>query len=844
MDSQNPDKPPDQQLEDDSEFLTQNIFLPILENIIDSAVERGNIIDSAVERGMKRKRKAKTSLSDVPQSKLSKDEPEVPELKKRQIGDLILVPLQKFAGNKLPTKSQVLQRIFHLIDSSPPTTAIKSISEDIFLEIEPIYKKAFALPKSTMSKVSCVATFTKLHNNYKTILKHTNRKLSAKDLEFIKDLDKLCDLAPVDLEKQISLDRLRSEFKKKQDIDFYKDQKTIRRLEMEKLDKDYAKKVDAKEARNTRNVSSGTAQEIVQSETSEIEENISDSSSSGEVPNEEQDEEFVPSRFLRSERENASVKCSVMISNSALLSILDRTNTSSRKGVMIMGAVLAATGQSITDQTLSKNSLERQRKKVRSETAKEIKANFVPPKRSIVHFDGKMLKDLAGEFGDRLAVMLSGNTEQCKQGKLLSARLIQDGSGESQSKEVVRALKEWKVFDSVVGHCFDTTSSNTGWQKGAAVRIEKGLKRALLWLPCRHHISELILRAAWESIFGEDMGPYYTEFKQFQSNWSNLNKTKTSGLDLQEEWMHEKADDIIKLCQTLLESDWARDDYKECIELVLFLLGHPPENFTFKLPGAMSKARWMAVLIYGIKIFLFRKALKKGKKEQKKLERFVIFGCLFYIKHWVMTRFASEAPHMDLKLYKDMIAYKEFDNEVADAVLDKLTRHTWYLNMEYVPFTLFSKLVPEEEKAEIAMKLSKVKPPKKYKGGYPSEVQVLKDYEFGANYKLSDSIMYGSLYLFDTLKIDREWLDKPIAQWEEYDSYLEMEDFVRNLLVTNDAAERGIKLCHDFAKSLTKDAQEMQDLLQTVEKNRQELPNANKSSIVKYCQPGTSKDSN
>ena len=84
----------------------------------------------------------------------------------------------------------------------------------------------------------------------------------------------------------------------------------------------------------------------------------------------------------------------------------------------------------------------------------------------------------------------------------------------------------------------------------------------------------MILRAAWESIFGEDMGPYYVEFKQFQSDWSKLNKTKTSGLELPEEWMREKADDVVKLCQTLLESHWARDDYKECIELILFLLGH------------------------------------------------------------------------------------------------------------------------------------------------------------------------------------------------------------------------------------------------------------------------------
>ena len=64
-----------------------------------------------------------------------------------------------------------------------------------------------------------------------------------------------------------------------------------------------------------------------------------------------------------------------------------------------------------------------------------------------------------------------------------------------------------------------------------------------------------------------------------------------------------------------------RDDYKESIELVLVVLGYTPPNFTFKKPGAFHKARWMAPLIYGLKIFLFRNALKKSKKEQLQLER-------------------------------------------------------------------------------------------------------------------------------------------------------------------------------------------------------------------------------
>ena len=154
---------------------------------------------------------------------------------------------------------------------------------------------------------------------------------------------------------------------------------------------------------------------------------------------------------------------------------------------------------------------------------------------------------MANETGDHLAVVLSGDTPQCHQGKLLSARRIDDGTGESQAEEVIESLKDWKAIDYVVAQCFDTTSSNTGtyfclfyvfpvnnnsskhtgWIKGAAVLIEKKLERPLLWLPCRHHIAELLVGAAWTKIFGDiDKSPYIQKFKDFKEIWDTLDKTK------------------------------------------------------------------------------------------------------------------------------------------------------------------------------------------------------------------------------------------------------------------------------------------------------------------------------
>ena len=57
------------------------------------------------------------------------------------------------------------------------------------------------------------------------------------------------------------------------------------------------------------------------------------------------------------------------------------------------------------------------------------KGNFVPPTHSVIHFDGKILSDLSGGYGDRLAIVISGNTPQCKSGFMISSQLISDGTG-------------------------------------------------------------------------------------------------------------------------------------------------------------------------------------------------------------------------------------------------------------------------------------------------------------------------------------------------------------------------------------------------------------------------------
>ena len=461
--------------------------------------------------------------------------------------------------------------------------------------------------------------------------------------------------------------------------------------------------------------------------------------------------------------------------------------------------------------------------------------NFQPPKRATIHFDGKYLTDLSGITGDHLAVVISGDTDMCRQGKLLAARKIETGSGICQATEVVDCINEWNLQDCIVAQCFDTTAANTGWLNGAAQAIEKLLNRPTLWLPCRHHEYEIFLGAAWVAIFGEpDKCPYNMRFKDFQDNWDKIKQSNYEPLKIPPDF-ELKAREIIQFCQNALCSEkLTRNDYKECLELVLIVLGSPPQKFTFKKPGAFNKTRWMANILYGIKIFLFRsQVLKRAKAEQHKYERFVLFICIYYVKNWFLAPIASDAPITDLTLYKGMLEFYENDPDVSKAIIDKLNNHTWYMNQMFVPFNLFSNSVDERVKLKIAKKLLIVKPPPKYEMGFPNPVRLPDNKKKGLQLCVSDFVGNESLFMFHMLGFNYDWLRKPIRTWKNDSSYLEMERYVKTLLVCNDSAERGIKLVSDYIDILTKDSVERQDLLQVVAEHRRQFPDFKKATLSK-----------
>ena len=159
-----------------------------------------------------------------------------------------------------------------------------------------------------------------------------------------------------------------------------------------------------------------------------------------------------------------------------------------------------------------------------------------------------------------------------------------------------------------------------------------------------------------------------------------------------------------------------RDDYKELVELShLYISGKPTKEFRLNRPGACHKARWMAKIIYAIKMVLLADKIKKelatgalfAAGQLAKIQRFIHFCIFVYVSWWMAMAcpVASAAPRNDMLLWNSCRQYVKVDSVCAIAATKALSRHLWYLTEELVLLSLFDDGVTEQENEQIKDRL-------------------------------------------------------------------------------------------------------------------------------------------
>jgi len=516
-----------------------------------------------------------------------------------------------------------------------------------------------------------------------------------------------------------------------------------------------------------------------------------------------------------------------------LVATLDACKVSERDAIRILFATAEALGHDVSELIINRNSISRCRKHWRKNLGEDFYKKFsdLDLDNITVHWDGKMLPALTSkEKIDRLSVII----DYSEQEQLLGIPSIPSGSGENQADAIFQLLEKWQIKENVQAFSFDTTASNTGRYQGCCVLLEQKLERDILYLPCRHHIYEIILKTAFDSTMGQSSGPNVQIFNKFQESWSKLNKEEfTSGVT--DEYVKESLpniDDLLNFAMTnLKEGKHPREDYRELLELmIIFLGGIPLRGISFRIPGAFHHARWMSKAIYCLKIFIFRNQFFLSHDDLNGIKNICIFIVRLYVKAWIRSPFATEAPLQDLQFLGDLYLYKDINEHISRVALLKFCNHLWYLSPEASALAFFDNNVPDETKILMVQAMTSCESEDDNVKKISVDPKNVTRY-LGVG--IENFISKNSRRFFDRLSINTEFLEKHPSEWIKNDNFRKGLQIAKNLKVVNDAAERGVKLMQDYNNLLTTDEEEKQFILQIVREYRSKYPNVAKSTLSK-----------
>ncbi|XP_050524055.1 uncharacterized protein LOC126895832 [Daktulosphaira vitifoliae] len=727
-------------------------------------------------------------------------------------------------GCKLPSNIQVLRVLFHNIREVK--LSIRDSARLVIDEVLIFWQKA-RIP--TREVRHCILKLEAIYDEWRSLQKNASRQTDTqkkKENCFIDKFDDLFDIAHADAMNLMSIE-LDKQFLIRQrekgrpgslsgiDYDSYQaEQKKY--LRFEKTEKRKKRTYDEiKASYDTVKFYSGSSE--------------SDTDDDSQIMSTNDD--LIFEKTLCEPGPSTSKRASKQFLTNKLVAALDRCMISDRDATHLLMAAAEAFGQNVDSLVINRSSIHREREKLRKERALNLRENFQISlfSNAVVHWDGKLLPSLTSkDLVDRLPIIISsGDHEQ-----LLGVPKLSEGTGEEQAIKVYESIEEWGLKNSVVAVCCDTTSSNTGRLKGTCILLEQRLEKDLLYLLCRHHIYEIVLKSIFEEKFGSTSGPNVQLFKKFQEGWSNINTNKFNP-GIEDKYVSEKLCDakqrVLEFSLIISKEKQFREDYRELLELsIIFLGGIPHRSILFRVPGAFHHARWMSKAIYCLKIYIFRKQFHMTAEQERACRDICIFIICVYIERWFRSHVAIEAPYQDLSFVHCLIEYEKIDKNISKIALKKFCGHLWYLTPEVAGLSFFDSNIP------LSMKLKMVQSLKNHDDNanvIKRYVVPINNYASLKNKQIYEFINSSSIKLFERFNIATDFLNQNPLDWNENDNYQKGKSLFNQLKVINDAAERGVQLISNFNEIITKDEEQKQFLIQSVYDYRKKYPDAKRSTL-------------
>ena len=387
--------------------------------------------------------------------------------------DYLCTPKDGIYASKLPSKGQVLSFFLYLRINTGKT--IRDSATTVMNQTSEFWKKA-KIP--VIRKDTAIAKLEKLYKVYQSLKKGRKRSTpqQRKESKFIADLPNLFDIATTDALTTMS--------KQEDKLFLIAQREPGRRGRMGSADFEQASK--QKRSLKRKQMESERKTRWKRKDIASSNKVALDSSSSGGDTDSECDKASTSAEQHSSLPKRQRATKNVVTPQLAMA--LDRIKVTDRSAAYVLTETVRSLGQDPKEFNINRTSIQRLRNLHRKSLATSLKAEFQADCLLVVHWDGKLLRDLTTkEHVDQLPIIVTGNGVS----QLLKVAKLPNGTGAQQAKAVVETFDEWGLKEKVVAMSFDTTASNTGRNQGACVLIEQELQKDLLYLACWHHIFEL-----------------------------------------------------------------------------------------------------------------------------------------------------------------------------------------------------------------------------------------------------------------------------------------------------------------------------------------------------------------
>lgn len=380
----------------------------------------------------------------------------------RKDGKIYLIgeSTHQIIGSKLPSNKQVLQVLFHNVREVKLT--VDDSAKLVIEEVQIFWDKA-RIPVKRQDH--SVEKLIKLYHELRSLQKKCTSRTEGfvrKENAFIEKLDDLFDIAHAEAEKLIKIE---------EDRLFLLNQRKKGRVgNMIGIDKKLAEKEKRIEER--REKEAARLERALEASSSSLLEKMDSSSSESQSSN---FSDLQPAASLEA-IEKAPVppkkrkQGSKNIITPKVVAALDKCKVSERDAVHLITSIVQALDIDVMPLTLSRTTIQRYREKIRIEASEKLKINFeeLSLEAPVIHWDGKLFtnySDPEKSKHDRLAVIVtSGKTE-----KILGVPKLENSTGREQATAIYEQLLNWNLQEDIKALCCDTTSSNLGHIKGAAV---------------------------------------------------------------------------------------------------------------------------------------------------------------------------------------------------------------------------------------------------------------------------------------------------------------------------------------------------------------------------------------